>query len=88
MDDVDRILIAGAFGNYIDKQSALRIGLLPDIGIDKIYSVGNAAGSGASMALLSMQCRKEAELLASSATHIELSMNPDFQDEYLMAMRF
>ncbi|WP_303866200.1 ASKHA domain-containing protein [Acetobacterium wieringae] len=88
MDDVDRILIAGAFGNYIDKQSALRIGLLPDIGIDKIYSVGNAAGSGASMALLSMQSRKEAELLASSATHIELSMNPDFQDEYLMAMRF
>lgn len=88
IDDVDRILIAGAFGNYIDKQSALKIGLLPDIGIDRIHSVGNAAGSGASMALLSNKHRDEAERLASAATHIELSMNPDFQDEYMLAMRF
>lgn len=88
LEDVDRVLIAGAFGNYIDKKSAVRIGLLPDIGIDKILSVGNAAGSGASMALLSEKLRAEAESLASSATHIELSMNPDFQDEYMMAMRF
>ena len=82
------IILAGAFGSYIDKHSALEIGLLPDLSADKISSVGNAAGAGASMALLSKDCRKKAEVLAAEVEHIELSANPEFQEAYIRAMGF
>ncbi|WKY48763.1 ASKHA domain-containing protein [Eubacteriaceae bacterium ES3] len=85
---IDRVLIAGAFGNYIDKKNAVTIGLLPDIGLKKLISVGNAAGTGASMALLSEKVRKEAEFLSKFVKHIELSASPSFQDEYMNAMCF
>ncbi len=87
-DSLDSILLAGAFGNYIRKESALRIGLLPEVAADRIHSVGNAAGAGASMALLSMAARTHADALARSVRHVELSMNPVFQELYIDAMRF
>ena len=86
--DLDGVLLAGAFGSYIDKHSALEIGLLPDLSANKISSVGNAAGAGASMALLSKDCRKKAEVLAAEVEHIELSANPEFQEAYIKAMGF
>lgn len=82
------IILAGAFGNFIDKKSALAIGLLPRISEEKIQSVGNAAGAGACMALLSKESRELVKVLAREITHVELSMNMDFQEEYITAMNF
>ena len=87
-ESIDSIKLAGAFGNYIDKHSALRIGLFPEIDYEKIESVGNAAGSGASMALLSEAERNHADQLAKNTTHVELSMNMTFQDYYMTSMTF
>ncbi len=87
-ESIDSILLAGAFGNYLDKQSALRIGLLPPVAAAKIISVGNAAGAGASMALLS-DCEKERAIqVAKHTQHMELSMNTDFQEFFISAMSF
>ncbi|MBR4019315.1 MAG: DUF4445 domain-containing protein, partial [Clostridia bacterium] len=86
--NLDGVLLAGAFGSYIDKLSALEIGLLPDVSPEKIASVGNAAGAGASMALMSAAARKKAEVLAAEVKHIELSANPEFQEAYIKAMGF
>jgi len=87
-EDVDRIIIAGAFGNYIKKESAMRIGLLPQVSLEKITFCGNGAGAGASMALLSNSARRHGDILARQTKHIELSMNPEFQEEFMQAMSF
>ena len=87
-EDIDRVILAGAFGNYINKKSALRIGMLPQLPLEKILSVGNAAGSGASMALLSLRERASACKIAETAIHVELSTEPGFQDEFLKSMHF
>ena len=87
-DDIDSIMVAGAFGNYIDKNSALRIGLFPQISADRIYSVGNAAGAGASMALLSTEQKEIASQISLETEHVELSLNKDFQEYYMYAMMF
>lgn len=86
--ELNHIYLAGAFGNYIDKKSALAIGLLPKVPEEKIQPIGNAAGTGACMALLSGTSRKMVKLLAREVKHVELSMNMDFQEEYLKAMNF
>lgn len=88
VDEIESIMLAGAFGNYINKRSALGIGLLPQVKEEKILAIGNAAGVGACMALLSDAERGRADLLALSTEHIELSMNPTFQDYYIDAMTF
>lgn len=87
-EELDSILLAGAFGNYIDKESALRIGLFPQLPVDKIIPVGNAAGTGASMALLSDNERILANEIARQVEHVELSRNMDFQEFYIKAMMF
>ena len=87
-DDIARILIAGAFGNYIKVESAIAVGLIPDIDRERIAYVGNAAGIGASQALLSCTKRREAEKISGSIMHLELSTYPEFQDAYLKAMTF
>lgn len=88
VEEIDRIIIAGAFGSYIDKESAVRIGLLPSIELDKIESIGNGAGIGASMALLSSETRNIAEEQVKRIKHVELSQNMDFQDYYVKSMLF
>ena len=88
LDTLERVSIAGAFGSYIRNASAIHIGLLPKVSEDKIVSLGNAAGIGASMILLSQSCREKAEADARKIEHIELAGRPDFQDEYMMAMMF
>ena len=87
-EQIDSILIAGAFGNYIQKENALRMGLFPDISSEKIISIGNAAGAGSSMALLSDRIRELSSSIANNTQHIELSMNMDFQEFYIYAMNF
>jgi len=86
--DIDRVFLAGAFGNYIRVESALAIGLLPDVNSDRVFSIGNAAGAGACMALLSKETLEIANRLAKEVNHIELAEHPDFQTVYLQAMYF
>lgn len=86
--DIDRILLAGAFGNYISKISAMRIGLIPEIPEDRIVPVGNAAGAGASMVLLSPSAREKANSTAAEAEHVELANDPLFQSIFLRSMDF
>ncbi len=87
-DDLDQILLAGAFGNYVRKESALTIGLLPQLPPEKIIAVGNAAGDGSRMALASKSVRDRAKALPEKVEHLELSTRMDFQDIFVDAMSF
>lgn len=87
-DMLDEILLAGAFGNYIRVESAIRIGLIPPIAREKVKSVGNAAGAGARLALLSQHEMQQARELARSAQHLELAVSPDYQMELMERMMF
>jgi len=86
--DLDEALIAGAFGNFINPASALRIGLLPEVIEDKIVGIGNAAGVGAILALVSKHERDYARQVAEMAEHIELFRSSDFQDRFAEYMTF
>jgi len=86
--DIDRIIIAGAFGTYLDIRSAQRIGLLPPIPEEKIVTVGNAAGSGAKQLLLSNRKRYIAEQLAQSVHHVELMTHKDYFENFVDAINF
>jgi len=87
-EDIDGVFLAGAFGNYIRRESALRIGLLPSLPIDKIYPVGNAAGRGAMISLVSSRLLKRAEEIARICHYIELSALPEFANYFMDAMYF
>jgi uncharacterized 2Fe-2S/4Fe-4S cluster protein (DUF4445 family) len=86
--EIDRVLLAGAFGNHIKTKSALNIGLLPNIPPDRIHLIGNAAGKGARMALASKVETIRATKLARRVEYIELSGRKDFQEEFLNAVYF
>ncbi len=86
--DLDEVMLAGAFGSYISPESAKAIGLVPDIDTSKIRAVGNAAGLGARMGLLSLECRVAAELLPPKVTYLELSALEDFQWKFADALGF
>jgi uncharacterized 2Fe-2S/4Fe-4S cluster protein (DUF4445 family) len=84
--DVDRVLLAGAFGNYIRPSSAIRIGLLPNVPLERIESVGNAAATGAEILLISEECRERAARLARRIQYIEIAHEKDFADLFADAM--
>jgi len=87
--DLDAVLIAGGFGSFIRRSMAQRIGLLPaEIPHNRIKYIGNAALNGARWALLSTRVRAEAESVARSAQHVELSQDFEFQSEFAQAMIF
>lgn len=86
VDRVDRVVIAGAFGTYIDKEEALLIGMIPDIPPDRIIAVGNAAGDGARVALLNKEKREEAGWIARRVEYLELTTEKEFQDEFVAAL--
>lgn len=87
-DDLDEILLAGAFGNYIRVESAIRIGLIPSIPVQCVHSIGNAAGAGARLALLCEWEMEYARELAKSAHHLELAISSDYQMELMERMMF
>jgi uncharacterized 2Fe-2S/4Fe-4S cluster protein (DUF4445 family) len=87
-DDISEVLLAGAFGNYIRKENAIRLGLIPDFPLDKVRFIGNAAAIGAKMALVSREARKDAERISENTEYIELAMSVDFQNEFMEAMSF
>ncbi len=86
--DIKQVYLAGAFGNYTRRESALRIGLLPDVPVGRIRSIGNAASSGAQMALVSSHWRELAAQLARKIEYVEIAHDPDFQDAFAEAMLF
>jgi len=83
-----RLLIAGAFGSYIDKEDALTIGLFPDLPLDHIEIVGNAAGAGAVLTLFDDNYRIKAEELVRDTEVLELALHPDFQDIFIKSLAF
>jgi uncharacterized 2Fe-2S/4Fe-4S cluster protein (DUF4445 family) len=87
-EDIDELLLAGAFGNYIRKESAMQMGLLPQVSLDKVRSVGNAARVGARLCLISQTKLEEASRLAKAMGYVELSGRPDFQEAFMDAMLF
>ncbi len=87
-DDIKQVLLAGAFGNYIRRESALRIGLLPSVPLERIHFIGNAAASGAEMILISRNCRMQAGKLARKIEYIEIAHQPDFQAVFANSMGF
>jgi len=87
-DDIKHILLAGAFGNYIRRESALRIGLLPDVPAERIVFVGNAAASGAQIILLSSQFRTQARKLARRIKYVEIAHEEKFESVFTDSMSF
>ncbi len=86
IERVDKVILAGAFGSYIDKESALTLGMFPDCDINNVYAVGNAAGDGARMALLNVSKRQEADEKARWVEFVEIAVEPEFQKEFMQAM--
>jgi uncharacterized 2Fe-2S/4Fe-4S cluster protein (DUF4445 family) len=86
VDEVDKVKIAGAFGTHIDREKALIMGLFPDCAIEKIVSVGNAAGDGCRAALLNREKRTEANWISRNVEYIELTVEENFQEEFMRAM--
>lgn len=86
IEKVDKVILAGAFGSYIDKKSAAVLGLFPDCPLENVISVGNAAGDGARMALLNVDKRREADWIARKVEYLELTLEPDFNKIFAEAM--
>lgn len=86
VDDIEAVLLAGAFGNYIRPRSAVGVGLLPDVPLDRIHFVGNAAASGAEMLLLSEACRARSAALAERIEYVEIAHERDFSEVFAEAM--
>ncbi len=84
--DVDRVIIAGGFGHYINLEKAIAIGLLPELPLDKFLFVGNGSLLGARLLSFSQGFLREAERIARMMTNIELSNAPRFMDEFVAAM--
>ena len=88
IEKVDRVVLAGAFGSYIDRTCAMLMGMFPDCPLDDVVAVGNAAGDGARMALLDMDKRRAAEEQARRVEYVELTLEKEFEREYVEAMHF
>ena len=87
-DRVERIRLAGAFGSHINVQHAMLLGLIPDCVLGEVSSAGNAAGTGARIALLNSQSRDVIETLVKNIEKIETALEPKFQDYFVDAMAF
>ena len=83
---VDQVLLAGAFGSYIDVKYAMTLGMIPDCDLAKVRSVGNAAGTGARIALLSRAARTEIETVIRRVEKVETAIAPKFQEYFVAAM--
>ena len=83
--ELDQVIIAGAFGTYIDVASAVAIGMMPNLPLERFKQVGNAAGMGARMALVSSSQRMKAQIMASRVKYVELGSASQFSETFLKA---
>ena len=88
VQQVNRVILAGAFGSFISKEHAMLIGLFPDCDLQDVYAVGNAAGDGARIALLSRAKRCEARQVARWVEKVETAIEEEFQNEFVAALNF
>ena len=88
VEEVDRITLAGAFGSHIDTKYAMVLGMIPDCALDKVYSAGNAAGTGARIALVNRSRREEIERVVRRIEKVETAVEPRFQEHFVQAMAF
>jgi uncharacterized 2Fe-2S/4Fe-4S cluster protein (DUF4445 family) len=86
VSDINRIVMAGAFGSYIDPRHAMILGMIPDCDLSRVTAVGNAAGDGARIALLDKTQRQEAARLAQGVEHVQTAVAANFQAEFVSAM--
>lgn len=84
-DTVDRVVLAGAFGAHISPKHAMVLGMIPDVPLDKVTSAGNAAGTGARMALCSVAARNSIEKTVREITKVETAIEPKFQEHFVNA---
>jgi uncharacterized 2Fe-2S/4Fe-4S cluster protein (DUF4445 family) len=85
VDKVDRVVLAGAFGAHISPKHAMVLGMIPDAPLDKVTSAGNAAGTGARIALLNRETRAEIEATVRAIHKIETALEPRFQEHFVNA---
>ncbi|MEJ2215595.1 MAG: ASKHA domain-containing protein [Gemmatimonadota bacterium] len=88
LDELEEVLVAGAFGNFVHPASARAIGLVPSVPPRRLRFVGNAAGAGARMLLVDRRARDRADALAARARFVELGNRPDYQDAFVEALPF
>ena len=86
--DLDEVLLGGSFGSYLNPESTKIIGLVPPVDVDSTLSVGNTAGEGAKMSLLSFRERQVAFELPDKIEYVELSGRPDFNDSFISVLQF
>jgi uncharacterized 2Fe-2S/4Fe-4S cluster protein (DUF4445 family) len=86
IERLNRVILAGAFGSSIDRERAMALGMFPDCPLENVFSVGNAAGDGARLALLNFEKRAEADRVAREAEYVELTTSPNFTQEFVAAM--
>ena len=86
VDSVDRIVLTGAFGSHIDVKRAMVLGMIPDCPLDRVAAAGNAAGTGARIALLNRAARVEIESVVRRVEKIETAVEPRFQEHFIEAM--
>jgi uncharacterized 2Fe-2S/4Fe-4S cluster protein (DUF4445 family) len=86
IDQVDRITLAGAFGSHIDVKYAMVLGMIPDCDLSKVTSAGNAASTGARIALLNRRARTEIERVVKQVEKVETAVEPRFQQHFVEAM--
>lgn len=84
--ELDSVLLAGAFGNYVSVESTRNLGVIPEIPLERIEGVGNAAGAGARIALLNRGCREKAKELSRNVRYLELAAHPEFEERFYEAM--
>lgn len=87
-EKIDKIIIAGAFGSYIDPKNVINIGMFPKVSLKKITQVGNAAGVGAKMVLISKKERELAEEIAREIKYLELTIHPTFSEHFAISTLF
>ena len=85
VETVDKIILAGAFGAHISPKHAMVLGMIPDCDLENVVSAGNAAGTGAQIALLNKESRTEIELMVKYITKIETAMSKNFQQHFVAA---
>jgi len=88
LESPDKIILAGGFGSYIDKEKAMLIGLIPDCVLDNVYAVGNSAGDGARITLLNIEKRNEIDSVTRKVERFELPTDPEFQNQFMLATSF
>jgi uncharacterized 2Fe-2S/4Fe-4S cluster protein (DUF4445 family) len=86
LQDLEQVILAGAFGNFINIENAIAIGLLPDLPRDRFQFVGNASLQGATLLAFSRELLAEERRVAEMMTNFELSETPGYMNQYIAAL--